>query len=91
MASDAVVGDAGDRVPLLSRSAELARFDELLDRAARHARDTAKGEESRGTGRSQVVDIMGAAGIGKSRLLGEVCARARRRGLTVLRGRATEV
>ncbi|WP_097272876.1 helix-turn-helix transcriptional regulator [Streptomyces sp. TLI_55] len=75
---------------MLSRSAELARFDELLDRAARHARDTAKGDESRGTGRSQVVDITGAAGIGKSRLLGEVCARARRRGLTVLRGRATE-
>ncbi|WP_329344560.1 AAA family ATPase [Streptomyces sp. NBC_00663] len=78
---------------MLSRSVELARFDELLDRAARDARaarGTAKGEESRDTGRSQLVDITGAAGIGKSRLLGEVCARARRRGLTVLRGRATE-
>ena len=37
-----------------------------------------------------VVDIAGEPGIGKSRLLGEVCARARRGGFTVLRGRATE-
>lgn len=37
-----------------------------------------------------VVDLTGPAGMGKSRLLTEVCRRARGRGLTVLRGRATE-
>lgn len=37
-----------------------------------------------------VVDIAADAGMGKSRLLSELCARARRQGLTVLRGRATE-
>ncbi|MFI9835103.1 AAA family ATPase [Streptomyces sp. NPDC051913] len=90
MVADGVVGETGHGAPLLSRSVELARFDELLDRAARDARAATRGGESRDTGRSQLVDITGAAGIGKSRLLGEVCARARRRGLTVLRGRATE-
>ncbi|MFF3375146.1 AAA family ATPase [Streptomyces sp. NPDC002680] len=76
---------------MLGRSVELARFDALLDRAAQ---GTAGGEELRDSGRSRLVsrlvDITGEAGIGKSRLLGEVCARARRRGMTVLRGRATE-
>ncbi|NEA61019.1 LuxR family transcriptional regulator [Streptomyces sp. SID12488] len=75
---------------MLGRSVELARFDALLDRAADDARGTARGEELRDSGRSRLVDITGEAGIGKSRLLGEVCARARRRGMTVLRGRATE-
>ncbi|WP_371659773.1 AAA family ATPase [Streptomyces sp. NBC_00280] len=71
---------------MLGRSVELARFDALLD----HAADSARGEESPDSGRSRLVDITGEAGIGKSRLLGEVCARARQRGMTVLRGRATE-
>ncbi|WP_405537806.1 AAA family ATPase [Streptomyces sp. NBC_00075] len=75
---------------MLGRSVELARFDALLDRAADGARGTPRGEEFRDGGRSRLVDITGEAGIGKSRLLGEVCARARRRGMTVLRGRATE-
>ncbi|MGW1719609.1 helix-turn-helix transcriptional regulator [Streptomyces sp. NPDC002156] len=75
---------------MLGRSVELARFDALLDRSAGGTRGTGRGEEFRDSGRSRLVDITGEAGIGKSRLLGEVCARARRRGMTVLRGRATE-
>ncbi|GAA0307836.1 hypothetical protein GCM10009540_29140 [Streptomyces turgidiscabies] len=90
MGGDWVVGDGENGVPLLGRSVELARFDALLDRAADGARGTARGGELRDSGRSRLVDITGEAGIGKSRLLGEVCARARRRGMTVLRGRATE-
>ncbi|MDX2839999.1 helix-turn-helix transcriptional regulator [Streptomyces ipomoeae] len=64
--------------PLVSREGELARLDEVLDRL---------GEGSRGP---VVVDVTGAAGIGKSRLVSEFCGRARERGMTVLRGRATE-
>ncbi len=90
MGADGVVGDSGNGSPLLGRSVELARFDALLDRAADGARGRPRGEEFRDGGRSRLVDITGEAGIGKSRLLGEVCARARRRGMTVLRGRATE-
>ncbi|MGW0712197.1 helix-turn-helix transcriptional regulator [Streptomyces sp. NPDC002643] len=64
--------------PLVGREAELARLDEALDRLA-------------GAGRGPtVVDVTGAAGIGKSRLVSEFCGRAAQRGTTVLRGRATE-
>ncbi|WP_344444162.1 helix-turn-helix transcriptional regulator [Kitasatospora nipponensis] len=62
---------------LVGRSAELARLDAVLGGLGRE-------------GGPSVVDLCGEAGIGKSRLLSEVCARARRGGLTVLRGRATE-
>jgi len=62
---------------LVGRSAELARLDALMAGLDR-------------PGAPAVVDIAGEPGIGKSRLLSEVCARARRAGLTVLRGRATE-
>ncbi|MFD5147055.1 AAA family ATPase [Streptomyces sp. NPDC058401] len=69
-----------DRTPLVGRGAELDRLDEVLD-----------GTGGGGRGASPcVVDLTGAAGMGKSRLLSEVCGRARERGLTVLRGRATE-
>ncbi len=90
MRADTAVGAGGNGTPLLGRSSELARFDVLLDRAAAGVRRAAKGEEFCDDARSRIVDITGEAGIGKSRLLGEVCARARRRGMTVLRGRATE-
>ncbi|MFI2433038.1 AAA family ATPase [Streptomyces sp. NPDC018693] len=64
------------RVPFVSRSAELGR----LEAALKHM----------GVGGPAVVDITGEAGIGKSRLLAEFTALARRRGVIVLRGRATE-
>jgi DNA-binding CsgD family transcriptional regulator len=67
-----------DVTPLVSRTAELERLDAVLDRIL--------GED----GGSAVVDLAGAAGIGKSRLMAEFCRRARARGMTVLRGRATE-
>ncbi|GGW60303.1 hypothetical protein GCM10010503_42000 [Streptomyces lucensis JCM 4490] len=62
---------------LVGRSSELTRLDDLLAGLGR-------------SGAPQVVDIAGEPGIGKSRLLDEVCARARRAGFTVLRGRAAQ-
>ncbi|MET7452002.1 AAA family ATPase [Streptomyces sp. NPDC005574] len=62
---------------LVGRAAELVRLDALLAGLG-------------GPGVPSVVDIAGEPGIGKSRLVGEVCARARLAGFTVLRGRATE-
>ncbi|MFF4839577.1 helix-turn-helix transcriptional regulator [Streptomyces collinus] len=62
---------------MVGRSAELARLDALLTDLGR-------------SGLPKVVDIVGEPGIGKSRLLDEVCARARAAGITALRGRATE-
>ncbi|MEV7728443.1 AAA family ATPase [Streptomyces sp. NPDC087917] len=59
------------------REAELRRLDAVLD---------GRGD----AGGPAVVDLTGAAGIGKSRLLTELCLRARARGMVVLRGRATE-
>jgi ATP/maltotriose-dependent transcriptional regulator MalT len=62
---------------LVARASELARVEAVLARA---------GED----GAVTVVDLTGEPGMGKSRLLGEVCARARAAGFAVLRGRATE-
>ncbi|MFE6039256.1 ATP-binding protein [Streptomyces sp. NPDC056452] len=62
--------------PLVGRTAELGLLDTVIDRL--------------GHGAPPFVDITGAAGIGKSRLMTELCLRARRRGMTVLRGRAAE-
>ncbi|MCX4986762.1 LuxR family transcriptional regulator [Streptomyces sp. NBC_00572] len=64
-----------DRAPFVGRDRELARLDALL----RH-RTGATGPVA--------VDVVGEPGIGKSRLLAEFAARARRQGATVLRGRA---
>lgn len=58
---------------LLERETELARIDALVD-VVRH------GEGALGL-------VEGAAGIGKTRLLEEACARAREAGLEVLRAR----
>ncbi|MBP2580554.1 DNA-binding CsgD family transcriptional regulator/tetratricopeptide (TPR) repeat protein [Streptomyces sp. PvR006] len=67
-------GSAG-RAPLVGRARELDRLDVPL----RH--------RAGGTG-PVAVEIVGEPGIGKSRLLAEFAARARRQGATVLRGRA---
>ncbi|WP_323379513.1 helix-turn-helix transcriptional regulator, partial [Streptomyces durbertensis] len=63
-------------VPFVSRAVELGR----LETALRHG----------GPGGPAVVDLAGEAGIGKSRLLAEFGALARRHGATVLCGRASE-
>ncbi|MGI5196757.1 helix-turn-helix transcriptional regulator [Streptomyces sp. CA-288835] len=65
-----------DSEPFVSRSAEVDRLDAVLERLA--------------DGGPSVVDITGEAGIGKSRLLTEFGVLAWRRGMTVLRGQATE-
>ncbi|MCD2468342.1 AAA family ATPase [Streptomyces sp. MBT42] len=67
-------GSAG-RAPLVGRTRELDRLDVPLRRRAG------------GTG-PVAVEVVGEPGIGKSRLLAEFAARARRQGATVLRGRA---
>ncbi|MFB9435385.1 LuxR family transcriptional regulator [Streptomyces showdoensis] len=66
-----------DRAPFAGRRAELARLEALL-RSGRRGSDAPK-----------AVDITGEPGIGKSRLLTELAARARRAGVTVLHGRAS--
>ncbi|MEV4941058.1 helix-turn-helix transcriptional regulator [Streptomyces zaomyceticus] len=72
--ADADLGSV-DRAPLVGRAQELDRLDGLL----RH--------RSEGTG-PVAVDVTGDPGIGKTRLLTEFATRARRHGVTVLRGRA---
>ncbi|QFR02346.1 helix-turn-helix domain-containing protein [Streptomyces phaeolivaceus] len=70
---------------MVGRETELARLADVLDGLP------GTGHGAGGIGRGPtVVDVTGAAGIGKSRLVSEFCARARQRGMTVLRGRATE-
>jgi len=65
-----------NRSPFVGREGELGRLDRVLVQL--------------GHGGPAVVDVTGEAGIGKSRLVAELGARARARGLTVLRGRAAE-
>ena len=62
---------------LLERDRELAALERLVDAAAR--------------GEARIALIEGAAGIGKSRLLGETRRRAAEAGLTVLQARGGEL
>jgi ATP/maltotriose-dependent transcriptional regulator MalT len=62
---------------LVGRGRELARLDDMLDAAA--------------AGRGSTVLISGDAGIGKTRLVSELTARARSRGATVLVGRCVDL
>jgi predicted ATPase len=61
---------------LVGRARELAEFDQTLDRVA--------------SGTAWAVELVGEPGIGKSRLLGELRARATERGFLVFDGRAAE-
>ena len=61
---------------LVGRARELAEFDQTLARLA--------------TGESWFLQLVGEPGIGKSRLLAELCSRAEERGYLVLDGRAAE-
>ncbi|MGY1747378.1 ATP-binding protein [Blastococcus sp. SYSU D00695] len=63
--------------PLVGRDAELARLLEAVDRAA--------------AGRGSAVLLAGDAGVGKTRLLDELCARATARGLRVLAGHCVDL
>ena len=62
--------------PLVGRACELAELDGAFDRLA--------------AGVPWFVQIVGEPGIGKSRLLGELCRRGEERGYLVLDGRAAE-
>jgi tetratricopeptide (TPR) repeat protein len=69
-------GDSASASDVVEREAELATARSLLEDAA--------------TGRGHVMLVEGPAGIGKSRLLREVAARAEQAGVTVGRARAGE-
>src|SRR5918995_4865427 len=62
---------------LVGRRDELRRFDDALDGLA--------------AGTAGAIEVTGAAGIGKTRLLAEVAARADARGYIVLRGAAADL
>ena len=63
--------------PLVGRDAELTDLERALDAVDR--------------GEPRLVGVLGEPGIGKSRLLGELAARASARGHLVLAGRAAEL
>ena len=73
--STAVRGPRPSR--LFGRATELARLEDALTAAER--------------GEGSVVFVSGSAGIGKTRLAGEIADRARSRGMTVLVGRCVQL
>ena len=64
--------------PFVGRDQEFDQLDPVLARLGQ------------GQGGPAVLDVTGEAGIGKSRLVAKFGAQVRARGLTVLRGQATE-
>ncbi|MFG2001052.1 AAA family ATPase [Spirillospora sp. NPDC048911] len=71
------MGDRGDQHDLIGRRTELGELTGALDRAA--------------GGQAGVVLVSGDAGVGKSRLVTELAATARRRGAAVLIGLCAEL
>ena len=67
---------AASQDPLLERAAEIAAIDAAIDAAC--------------AGSGSVLLVEGAAGIGKTRLLGYACERGAAAGMTVLTARAAE-
>src|SRR5688572_5307723 len=63
--------------PFVGRDAQLAALDEVLDAIAE--------------GTPRAVELIGPAGIGKSRLLAELAARADARGMIALAGSGAEL
>jgi DNA-binding SARP family transcriptional activator len=66
--------DAGEPGPFVGRAVELARLRRVLTEA--------------GGGRGGVVAVLGEAGIGKTRLVGEMTAEASQQGFSLIAGRA---
>ncbi|MBF6229622.1 AAA family ATPase, partial [Nocardia abscessus] len=73
----AAVGGDGGGVALVGRAVELRCVDEFLAGA--------------GSGAAGAVVLLGEPGIGKTRLLGELCVRAGAAGFDVLAGRGSEL
>src|SRR5437868_14238903 len=71
--------------PLVTVPAAAKLVGRHVELAALHQALNAIGAEA-----SRVVQVAGEPGLGKARLLAELCARAEERGCLVLEGRATE-
>src|SRR5829696_8492376 len=76
-ATMAPVPRLGSEAPLVGRAEELTRLTAAVERAR--------------TGRPAAVLLAGDAGVGKTRLLSELCARARATGATVLIGHCVDL
>ena len=72
-----IVPKLGSDAPLVGRAEELTRLTAAVERAR--------------TGRPAAVLLAGDAGVGKTRLLSELCARARATGATVLIGHCVDL